>query len=59
MNISEEHEAGTAPKKTHMDNVADYICDLFELAAKSDLNRVAVKISGLIEPDLFNKSNIA
>jgi len=40
-----------------MDNVAEIIVDMFELATNDPLNVVAVKISGLIGPGIIYKSN--
>ena len=57
LNISEEHEAGTVPSKEHMDNISNIICDMFELAELSKENVVAVKLSGLIEPELCLRSD--
>jgi hypothetical protein len=41
-----------------MDECAETICDMFEMARKSpDLNIIALKMSGLIDPPLLEKVN--
>lgn len=40
-----------------MDKCAGTICDMFEMACKTDLNIIAVKMSGLIAPQLLEKVN--
>jgi len=56
-NISEEHEKGVVPSKEHMDRIGLIICDMFELASKHKSNVVALKLSGLITPNLCYKLN--
>jgi hypothetical protein len=40
-----------------MDECAETICDMFEMARKTDLNIIALKMSGLIDPPLLEKVN--
>ncbi len=50
---------GVRPSNKHMDQIAETVCDMFEMARKTDLNLIAVKMTGLIDPSLFEKVNMA
>lgn len=57
LNLSEECVEGVKPTNEYMDQCTETICDMFEIAKKTDLNIVAIKMSGLIDPVLLDKVN--
>ena len=57
LNFSEEHIFGSEVNQKQLDKVAETICSMFKVAKKNPMNTMAIKMTGLVDPDLFEKLN--